>query len=87
MRLGVVVGATAVGAVAEAVSHEETGFLLPSAGTAAIAAAAARLLQALCEDRRMLRRVSLAAAEAMKDWTWETTAGDFLVRLDQFVRE
>jgi glycosyltransferase involved in cell wall biosynthesis len=81
MRLGVVVCATAVGAVAEAVSHEETGFLLPSAGTAAIAASAASILQALCEDRRMLHRMSLAAAEAMKDWTWETTARDFVNRL------
>ena len=83
MRLGVVVCATAVGAVAEAVSHEETGFLLPSAGTAAIAAAAASILQALCGDRRVLRRVSVAAAEAMKGWTWETTAHDFVSRLDQ----
>lgn len=85
MRVGVVVCATTVGAVAEAVSHEETGFLLPSAGTAAIAAAAARLLQRLCQDRRALNRVSLAAALAMKDWTWETTAHDFVSRLDQRV--
>jgi len=84
MRLGVVVGATAVGAVAEAVSHEETGFLLPSAGTAAIAAAAANILRGLCEDRRMLHRMSLAAAEAMKDWTWETTARDFVNRLQHW---
>ena len=83
MRLGVVVCATAVGAVAEAVSHEETGFLLPSAGSAAIAAAAANILQGLCEDRRLLHRMSLAAAEAMKDWTWETTAHDFVSRLEQ----
>ena len=83
MRLGVVVCATAVGAVAEAVAHNETGFLLPSAGTAAIAGEAARILQALCEDRGMLHRVSLAAAEAMKDWRWENTAGDFLRRLEQ----
>jgi len=85
MRVGVVVCATTVGAVAEAVSQEETGFLLPSAGTAAIAAAAARLLQRLCQDRRALNRVSLAAALAMKDWTWETTAHDFVSRLDQRV--
>jgi glycosyltransferase involved in cell wall biosynthesis len=78
---GVIACATAVGAVAEAVSHEETGFLLPSAGTAAIAAAAANILQGLCADRRMLHRMSLAAAEAMKDWTWETTARDFVNRL------
>ena len=85
MSVGVVVCATTVGAVAEAVSHEETGFLLPSAGTAAIAAAAARLLQRLCQERRVLNRVSLAAAHAMKDWTWEKTAHDFVSRLDQRV--
>ncbi len=34
MRLGAVVCTTAVGAVAEAVSHKETGFLLPRSGTA-----------------------------------------------------
>jgi glycosyltransferase involved in cell wall biosynthesis len=78
---GVIACATAVGAVAEAVSHEETGFLLPSAGTAAIAAVAANISRGLCEDRRMLYRMSLAAAEAMKDWTWETTARDFVNRL------
>jgi glycosyltransferase involved in cell wall biosynthesis len=83
MRLGVVVCATAVGAVAEAVSHGETGFLLPSAGTAAIVAAAGSILQALCGDRRALHRVSVAAAEAMKDWTWETTSHDFVSRLEQ----
>ena len=66
---------------AEAVSHEETGFLLQSAGTAAIAAAAANILRGLCEDRRMLHRMSLAAAEAMKDWTWETTDNDFVTQL------
>jgi len=27
--------------------------------------------------------VSVAAAEAMKGWTWETTAHDFVSRLDQ----
>jgi hypothetical protein len=30
----------------------------------------------------MLHRMSLAAAEATKDWTWETTAHDFVSRLD-----
>src|SRR6516164_6256249 len=66
MRLGVVVCATAVGAVAEAITHNETGFLLPGSGASAIARAALEVLQALCDDRHRLRRVSSAAALAAK---------------------
>jgi len=66
MRLGVVVCATAVGAVAEAITHYETGFLLPAKGTGAIARAAVQILQTLCDDRDGLRRVSSAAAVATK---------------------
>jgi glycosyltransferase involved in cell wall biosynthesis len=83
MRLGAVVCTTAVGAVTEAVSHNDTGFLLPRSGTSAIAREAVQLLQSLCSDRAMLRRVSSAAAEAAKAWTWRNSAKDFLKRLDR----
>jgi glycosyltransferase involved in cell wall biosynthesis len=83
MRLGVVVCATAVGAVAEAITHDETGFLLPTKGTGAIAREAVETLQTLCGDRDRLRRVSAAAASAAKAWTWENSAKDFLERLDR----
>lgn len=80
MRLGVVVCATAVGAVAEAITDKETGFLLP--GTGAIARAATKTLQSLSGDRAMLRRISSAAAKAAKGWSWENSAKDLLQRLD-----
>ncbi len=83
MRLGVVVCATAVGAVAEAITHDETGFLLPTKGTGAIAREAVETLQTLCGDRDRLRRVSAAAASAAKAWTWEHSAKDFLERLNR----
>jgi glycosyltransferase involved in cell wall biosynthesis len=83
MRLGVVVCATAVGAVSEAVSHNDTGFLLPSRGTSSIAREAVKILQSLCRDRGMLRRVSSAAAESARGWTWENSARDFVERLDR----
>jgi glycosyltransferase involved in cell wall biosynthesis len=83
MRLGVVVCATAVGAVAEAITHNETGFLLPDKGTGAIARAAVGILRTLCEDRDQLRRISSAAAEAAKGWTWESSANDLVLRLDR----
>jgi glycosyltransferase involved in cell wall biosynthesis len=83
MRLGVVVCVTAVGAVAEAVSHNETGFLLPSTGTGTIARDAVKVLRSLCGDRDLLRRVSSAAAEAAEGWTWENSARDFLQRLER----
>jgi glycosyltransferase involved in cell wall biosynthesis len=83
MRLGAVVCATTVGAVAEAVSHNETGFLLPASGTPAIAREAVRVLKNLCDHRDLLRRISLAAAEAAKGWTWQNSARDFLQRLDR----
>jgi glycosyltransferase involved in cell wall biosynthesis len=82
MRLGVVVCTTAVGAVAEAVAHNDTGFLLPPDGTATIAQAAIKILQSLISDCALLRRVSSAAAHAARAWTWENTAGEFLQRLD-----
>jgi glycosyltransferase involved in cell wall biosynthesis len=83
MRLGVVVCATAVGAVAEAITHNETGFLLPGSGASAIARAAVEILQALCDDRHRLHRVSSAAVEAAKGWTWENSAKGFLEQLDR----
>jgi glycosyltransferase involved in cell wall biosynthesis len=83
MRLGVVVCATAVGAVAEAISDAETGFLLPSSGTRMIVRQTAGILRRLCRDRSTLQRVSRAAAAAAWDWTWENSARDFLQRLDR----
>jgi glycosyltransferase involved in cell wall biosynthesis len=85
MRLGAVVCATAVGAVAEAVSHQTTGFLLPPHGTQAIASAAVGILQNLCHDRGLLLRVSTAAAAAAQSWTWENSAKDFIARLDRLM--
>jgi glycosyltransferase involved in cell wall biosynthesis len=85
MRLGAVVCATAVGAVPEAVLHNETGFLLPSSGTAAIAREVVKILHELCGGRALLRRVSNAAAAAAQAWTWENSAKDLLARLDRLV--
>ena len=82
MRLGLVVCATAVGAVAEAVVHNETGFLLaPNGGV--IAREAVEILRGLCHDRTLLLRVSSAAAAAAKSWSWETSAKDLLQQLDR----
>jgi glycosyltransferase involved in cell wall biosynthesis len=85
MRVGVVVCATAVGAIAEVISHSETGFLLPPDGTGTIAREAVTILQSLSVDRAMLRRISLAAAETAGGWTWDNSARDFLQRLDHLV--
>jgi len=83
MRLGVVVCATAVGAVAEAVRDAETGFLLPSSGTREIVRQTTDILHRLWQDRAMSRRVSRAAAAAARDWTWQNSAQDFLQQLDR----
>jgi glycosyltransferase involved in cell wall biosynthesis len=83
MRLGAVVCATAVGAVAEAVSHNETGFLLPRSGTHRIAREAVRILKSLNDDRELLRSMSSAAAAVAEDWTWQNSAKDFLQRLER----
>jgi glycosyltransferase involved in cell wall biosynthesis len=85
MRLGVVVCATAVGAVAEAVSHDENGFLLPSNGTASIAGETIRSLRRLCEDRHLLRRLSSAAAGAARAWTCQNSAKGFIAQLDRLM--
>jgi glycosyltransferase involved in cell wall biosynthesis len=83
MRLGVVVCATAVGAVAEAITHNETGFLLPGKGTGAIARAAVKILQTLCDNRHHHQRISSSAAAAAKSWTWENSSRGFLAQLDR----
>jgi glycosyltransferase involved in cell wall biosynthesis len=83
MRLGAVVCATAVGAVAEAISDNEAGFLLPRAGTGTIAREATKILQRLCSNRDMLQRVSSASAKAAEAWNWENSAEDLLQRLDR----
>jgi glycosyltransferase involved in cell wall biosynthesis len=83
MRLGAVVCTTTVGAVAEAVSHEETGFLLPRHGTAAIAREAVKILHRLSGDRAQLQRLSRAASTSARDWTWQNSAADFLQRLEE----
>jgi glycosyltransferase involved in cell wall biosynthesis len=83
MRHGAVVCATVVGAVAEAVTHNKTGFLLPAAGTGTIAREAVHILQRLSTDRDLLRRISSAAAQAAKEWTLENSAQGFLRQLDR----
>jgi glycosyltransferase involved in cell wall biosynthesis len=83
MRLGTIVCATAVGAVAEAIAHNHTGFLLPPQGSGTIACEAVKILQTLCHDRILVRRVSSAAANAAKAWTWENSAQDLLAHLER----
>ncbi|HEV7998216.1 MAG TPA: glycosyltransferase [Stellaceae bacterium] len=83
MRLGLVVCTTAVGAVAEAVVHNETGFLLAPSGTGVIVRQAVEILRGLCHDRGLLLRVSSAAAAAAKSWSWENSAKDLLQQLDR----
>lgn len=85
MRLGAIVCTTAVGAVAEAITHNVTGFLLPSHGASAIAREAVNILQTLGRDRVLLRRISSAAAETAKAWTWENSAKDFIARLEHLM--
>jgi glycosyltransferase involved in cell wall biosynthesis len=85
MRLGAIVCTTTVGAVGEAITHNVNGFLLPPQGSSAIAREAVRILQNLAHDRGLLRRVSSAAAEAAKEWTWENSAKDFIAHLERLV--
>jgi glycosyltransferase involved in cell wall biosynthesis len=85
MRLGAVVCSTAVGAVSEAVVHNDTGFLLPTRGTAAISREAVKILHNLHSDRALLERTSMAAAAAAKVWTWQNSAQDLLVRLEGLI--
>jgi glycosyltransferase involved in cell wall biosynthesis len=87
MRLGAVVCATAVGSVPEAIVHNDTGFLLPSRGTAEIAREAVRTLHDLSGNWTLLQRISSAAAAASRAWTWENSASDFLERLGRLHRD
>ena len=68
MRLGVVVCATPVGGVPEAVEHEVSGCLLDLNDPVGDCVG---WLARLAEDRALLRRLSAAAAERATAWTWE----------------
>ena len=84
MRLGVVVCATAVGAVAEAITHNETGFLLPGSGASAIARAAVEILQTLCDDRAPpAAHLVSCGRRRPKPGHGKTPPEDFLEQLDR----
>ena len=85
MRLGAVVCATEVGAVAEAIVDNVTGFLLPRTGSGVIARAAVSILHALHRDPALLLRIAAAAAHASEPWTWANSATELLARLDRLV--
>jgi glycosyltransferase involved in cell wall biosynthesis len=84
MQFGVVVCATAVGSVPEAVEHGKTGFLLPTT-TATIIIEGVQILQHLCEDASSLRRLSVAAAKAAQAWSWQQSTGEFLERIEKML--
>ncbi|WP_240602292.1 glycosyltransferase [Paracoccus endophyticus] len=69
-RCGVVVLATDVGAMHEAIQHAETGFILPEA---ACEDSFVQMITALDKDRARLAQVSQNAARRARDWSLAVT--------------
>ncbi|WJS86018.1 glycosyltransferase [Paracoccus sp. TOH] len=65
-RCGVVVLATNVGAMDEAIQHGSTGFILPEAGCED---SFVTMIAALDKDRTLLTRISENAARMARDWS------------------
>ena len=79
MRLGVVVLSPNVGATAEAVEHEVTGFLLGENP----ARQAMEIIQWLLQNPRQLAAMSHEAAKRIGEAPWENACGELVARLEQ----
>lgn len=86
MRTGVVVCASDVGAIREAVEDGITGFLLPNLPTDAFSEFCYDLLSRLIKNRDDVDQVSLAAVTAAKNRTWENSCVELLDVINQKVR-
>lgn len=87
-RMGCVVIATDVGAVAEIITDGEDGFLVASdASEREIVDAFVQLLGRLAGDRKQLNVVSRTAAERVTATTWAGSMGGFLRHLKTLLEE
>jgi glycosyltransferase involved in cell wall biosynthesis len=68
----------AVPGLCDAITHGETGLLVPYGDDSALAAALAGVLA----DRVLRDRLGAAAQRAYRDFTWERSAAEFLARLE-----
>ncbi len=82
MRLGVVVCASDVGAVAEAVDHEKTGLIIPSLGGDAFAEAVIESLSKLVNKPDKLREISKAAATIASKRSWSQACCNLIEHLE-----
>jgi glycosyltransferase involved in cell wall biosynthesis len=71
MRLGVVVLASDVGAVSEAIDHGENGFLVPNLQGGGFVPTVIKYLSDLAENPAQLKQMSLKAAKAAQKRSWE----------------
>lgn len=78
MRLGVVVLATDVGAVNEAVDHEVTGYLFENGDDQSLLREMLATLQQLTADPRRLAALSAAAADRASRWQWRESCQPLL---------
>ena len=83
MRLGVVVCASDVGAVTEAVEHEQTGLVIPNMPQEMYVNLAIALLQQLLTNPVELKRMSQAAAAKTAELSWNHTSVELLAKLEQ----
>ena len=82
MRLGVVVCASDVGAVTEAIDHEKTGLVIPNLAGEAFVEAAIEILSKLVSRPDKLREISKAAATVASSRTWVQSCAEMIQCLE-----
>jgi glycosyltransferase involved in cell wall biosynthesis len=87
MRLGVVVCASDVGAVAEVIDRDKTGVLIPNYAGDIYVETAVAALRSLSENPTRLQELSLKAAEVASQRSWSLASVKLLQQLDNLVRE
>jgi glycosyltransferase involved in cell wall biosynthesis len=82
MRLGVVVCASDVGAVAEAIEHQKNGFLIANDNGNIFVRSVLNLFNSLLENPVELRRLQKAAAISAAHRSWETACASLVQKLE-----
>ena len=84
MRLGVVVCASNVGAVTEAISDEKTGLIIPNLAGDAYVDVAINSLSRLIDRPNKLREISQAAANIASQRSWTQACSELMEELEKY---
>ena len=86
MRLGLVVCASHVGGVGEAIDHEQTGILIPNIQGDTYVTTVINALNELIKNPNKLGAISQAAASVASQRSWNLACTEFITKLEQIVK-